>query len=103
VAGLGLDRREYAVDCCARPPDGLVTYGEFISTPYRVGIEAGVDALLHMSRYELGVIPDELQRPLAEDAYGAAANTAYDYSQQLPPTDLHLRAYARFVAAHHAR
>ena len=31
---------------------GLVTYGEFISTPYRVGIEAGVDALLHMSRYE---------------------------------------------------
>ena len=81
---------------------GLVTYGEFIATPYRVGIEAGVDALLHMSRYELGVIPDELQRPLVEDAYGSAANTAYDYSQQLPPTDLHLRAYARFVAAHHA-
>ena len=81
---------------------GLVTYGEFISTPYRVGIEAGVDALLHMSRYELGVIPDELQRPLVDDAYGAAANTAYDYSQQLPPTDLHLHAYARFVAAHHA-
>ncbi len=60
---------------------GLVTYGEFVATPYRVGIEAGVDALLHMGRYELGVIPDELQRPLAEDPYGTAANTAHDYSQ----------------------
>jgi len=36
---------------------GLVTYGEFVSTPYRVGIEAGVDALPEMGRYELGVIP----------------------------------------------
>ncbi len=42
---------------------GLVTYGEFVSTPYTVGIEAGVDVLLHMSRYELGLIPDEPQRP----------------------------------------
>jgi hypothetical protein len=49
---------------------GLVTYGEFVSTPYQVGIEAGVDALLHMSRYELGVIPDELQRPLVDDPEG---------------------------------
>jgi hypothetical protein len=81
---------------------GLVTYGGFISTPYRVGVEAGVDVLLHMGRYELGVIPDELQRPLVEDPNSEAATTAYDYSQQLPPTDLHLRSYARFLAAHHA-
>jgi len=81
---------------------GLVTYGEFVSTPYSVGIEAGVDVLLHMSRYELGVIPDELQRPLVDDPDGPAANTAYDYSERLPPTDLHLRNYAKFLAAHHA-
>lgn len=81
---------------------GLVTYGEFVSTPYSVGIEAGVDVLLHMSRYELGVIPDELQRPLVDDPYGPAANTAYDYSERLPPTDLHLRTYAKFLATHHA-
>jgi hypothetical protein len=81
---------------------GLATYGEFVATPYRVGIEAGVDALPHMGRYELGVIPDELQRPLVDDSEGMAAHTAYDYSERLPPTDLHLRAYARFVAAHHA-
>jgi hypothetical protein len=81
---------------------GLGTYGEFVSTPYQVGIEAGVDALLHMSRYELGVIPDELQRPLVDDPEGAPANTAYDYSERLPPTDSHWSAYAKFLATHHA-
>ena len=81
---------------------GLVTYGEFVSTPYNVGIEAGVDVLLHMSRYELGVIPDELQRPLVDSSEGPAANTAYDYSERLPPTDLHLKNYAKTIAKHHA-
>jgi hypothetical protein len=81
---------------------GLVTYGEFVSTPYAVGVEAGVDCLLHMNRYDLGVIPDELQRPLVDDPAGSSANTAYDYSQRLPPTDPHLRGYARFLAVHHA-
>src|SRR5215469_8780911 len=81
---------------------GLITYGEFVSTPYKVGVEAGVDALLHMGRYELGVIPDELQAPLAEDPVGSAANTAYDYSERLPPSDIHFREYAHFLAGHHA-
>jgi len=81
---------------------GMVTYGEFVSTPYAVGIEGGVDALLHMSRYELGVIPDELQRPLVDDPEGGPANTAYDYSERLPPTDSHWRTYAQFLASHHA-
>ena len=81
---------------------GLVTYGEFVATPYEVGIEAGVDVLVHMGRYELGVIPDELQRPLVDDPEGPAATTAYDYTERLPPTDPHLRSYARFIAAHHA-
>jgi len=58
--------------------------------------------LLHMSRYELGVIPDELQRPLVDDPEGGAANTAYDYSERLPPTDPHWRSYAQFLASHHA-
>ena len=81
---------------------GLVTYGEFVSTPYKVGIEAGVDALLHMSRYELGVVPDELQTPLVEDPEGPAATTAYDYSEHLPPNDPHFREYAHYLAWHHA-
>jgi hypothetical protein len=81
---------------------GLVTYGEFAATPYTVGIDAGVDVLLHMGRYELGAIPDEVQRPLVDDPFGPAATTAYDYAQHLPPNDLHLRTYARFIASHHA-
>jgi hypothetical protein len=81
---------------------GLATYGEFVATPYDVGVEAGVDVLVHMGRYELGVIPDELQRPLVEDSEGPAATTAYDYAERVPPTDPHLRDYARSLAAHHA-
>ena len=80
---------------------GLITYGEFISTSYRVAIEAGVDSLLHMSRYELGVIPDELQQPLMDDPEGPASRTAYGYSERLPPTDYHFRNYAKFIALHH--
>lgn len=81
---------------------GLITYGEFVATPYTVGIDANVDALLHMGHYELGVVPDELQRPLAEDPYGASAMTAFDYAQHIPDTDRHLRSYARYLASHHA-
>jgi len=81
---------------------GLIAYGEFVATPYKVGVEAGVDALLHMGRYELGVVPDELQAPLVEDPEGAPANTAYDYAEHLPPTDAHWREYAHFLAWHHA-
>jgi hypothetical protein len=81
---------------------GMVTYGEFVATPYRVGIAADVDALVHMGSYELGVIPDELQQPLANDPEGAPATTAFDYSQRLPPSDVHVRSYAKFMASHHA-
>ncbi len=81
---------------------GLVTYGIFVATPYRVGVEAGVDALPQMDRYDLGVIPDELQRPLIDDPDGSSAETAYDYSEHVSPTDLRLRTYAHLLASHHA-
>lgn len=81
---------------------GLVTYGEFVATPYDVGVAAGVDVLVHMGHYELGVLPDELQRPLVEDSEGTAAATAYDYAERLPPTDPHLISYGHFLATHHA-
>jgi hypothetical protein len=81
---------------------GLATYGQFVATPYRVGDEVGVDALVGMDHYDLGVIPDELQRPLVDDPDGPSADTAYDYSERIPPTDARLRDYARFLASHHA-
>jgi hypothetical protein len=55
-----------------------------------------------MERYDLGVIPEELQRPLIDDPEGPSANTAYDYSDRLPATDAHWRDYAHFLATHHA-
>jgi hypothetical protein len=81
---------------------GLVTYGEFVATPFDVGIEAGVDVLLHMGRYELGLIPVELQGPLVDNPEGTDASAAYDYVERLPTTDPHMRAYAQFLASHHA-
>lgn len=80
---------------------GLITYGIFGATPYRVGVEAGVDALPQMDRYVLGIVPDELQRPLIDDPDGSAASTAYDYSEHVSPADLRLRTYAQFLASHH--
>ena len=81
---------------------GLITYGEFVATPFRVGIEAGADALVHMGSYELGAIPDELQQPLAADPDGTPSTPAFDYAERVPPTDLRVRSYARFIASHHA-
>ncbi|HEY1804812.1 MAG TPA: amidohydrolase family protein [Terracidiphilus sp.] len=81
---------------------GLATYGQFVSTPYRVGDESGVDVLVGMDHYDLGVVPDELQRPLVDDPDGPSADTAYDYSERIPPTDVRLRNYAHFLATHHA-
>ena len=80
----------------------LIPYGELASTPYSVAFEAGIDALVRMDRYDLGVLPAELQRPLVDDPDGPAAVTAYDYSERIPPADQHLRTYARLIAAHHA-
>lgn len=80
----------------------LAVYGDFAATPDRVGDEAGADVLLHMDRYILGAIPDELQTPLVEDPLGPSAATALDYAAHVPPTDARLRAYAHFLATHHA-
>jgi hypothetical protein len=80
----------------------LITYGDFVATPDRVGDEAGVDALVHDDHYTLGVIPAELQRPLVDDPEGPSAATAFDYSQRVPPTDARLKNYARYLAQRHA-
>lgn len=80
---------------------GLVTYGIFVATPYRVGIEAGVDALPFIANYDLGSIPNELQRPLVEDPEGTAADTAFDYAERIPPNDRRLLDYAKLLGTRH--
>ncbi len=72
---------------------GLVTYGEFIATPYSDAIQAGVTLLLHMTRYELGLVAPEEQRTLADKAYSLL--------DSIPPDDPRVARYARLIAEHH--
>ena len=77
---------------------GMVTYGEFAATPYRTGVENGVDALLHMSRYELGMAPAELLPPLITDPDGRVADQAYYTAISQKPDSAPVREYANFLA-----
>jgi hypothetical protein len=81
---------------------GLVTYGEFISTPYTDGLKDGVDVLLHMSRYELGLVPPRLLQPLVQDPDGAALELAYAYLRQLDPADSSIAAFGNQIKISHA-
>ena len=81
---------------------GLITYGEFISTPFADGLKDGVDVLLHMTRYELGLVPDRLQRPLVTQPEGPAQDPAYAYILQLDTADPSITAYGRRIKASHA-
>jgi hypothetical protein len=76
----------------------LITYGEFIATPYSDALNDGVDNLLHMSRYELGLIPSRLQEPLVQDPEGAALGPAYAYLRQMQPSDPSVAAYAKQIS-----
>jgi hypothetical protein len=77
---------------------GLITYGEFIATPYSDALKDGIDVLLHMSRYELGLIPSRLQEPLVRDPFGAALAPAYAYLRQLDPADPSIAEYGRQIS-----
>jgi hypothetical protein len=79
---------------------GIPTYGEFIATPYSEAIDHGVSLLLHMTRYELGLIPPAIQRPLAADPEGPLARKAYDSTAQIAPGDPRVASYAKRIASH---
>ncbi len=81
---------------------GLIIYGEFSSTPYADALKDGVDVLLHMSRYELGLIPSRLQEPLVRDPQGAALAPAYAYLRQLDPADPSIAAYGKQISTSRA-
>jgi hypothetical protein len=81
---------------------GLIPYGEFIATTYSDALKDGVDVLLHMSRYELGLIPSRLQEPLVRDPEGAALRPAYTYLRQLDPGDSSIAAFAKQISTSRA-
>jgi hypothetical protein len=77
---------------------GLITYGELNATSYSDALTDGIDVLLHMSRYELGLIPSRLQEPLTQDPEGPALRVAYDYLRQLDPADASIAAYGKQIS-----
>jgi imidazolonepropionase-like amidohydrolase len=78
----------------------LVTYGEFIATPYRIGIEAGVSSLLHMTRIELGLASPDAIAKAAADPDGPAARAAYKSVDKIDPADPAVARYGDLLAAH---
>ena len=77
---------------------GMVTYGEFVATPYQAGIENGVDALLHMSRYELGLAPATLLPKLTTAPEGKDANEAYAAAISQPADGPAVHDYGKLLA-----
>jgi hypothetical protein len=77
---------------------GMATYGEFVATPYQAAIENGVDALLHMSRYELGLAPSALLPKLTTAPEGHDANYAYAAAISQPADGEAVRQYGTLVA-----
>jgi len=94
---LTADRTKFIISECRRL--GLVTYGEFASTPYADALDDGVDVLLHMTRYALGLIPHRLQQPLVQDLEGGAHDAAYTYLLQLDPADPSIAVFGKQIKA----
>ena len=97
---LKADRTKFIISECHRI--GLISYGEFSSTPYADGLKDGVDVLLHMTRYTLGLIPSRLQDPLVRDPEGAPLTPAYAYLRQLDPADTSIAEYGKQISASRA-
>ena len=80
----------------------VVTYGEFVATPYQAGIADGVTVLLHMSRLELGLAPLAFQREAAADPEGRGAAPAYSAVDAVDPHAPAVGQYADLIASNHA-
>jgi hypothetical protein len=76
----------------------MATYGEFIRTPYSEGLAAGVNTLLHMTRFELGLAAAPLIAAIS-DPYGKEANAAYQSIDDLDPNDPAVAKYGDLIAS----
>jgi hypothetical protein len=80
---------------------GLITYGELTSTPYADGLADGIDSLLHMTRYELGLAPASTLEPLVKKPEDRVAYApSRDYLDKLDATDPSILKYGQEIKAH---
>ena len=81
---------------------GMATIGELGRTPYPEGIAAGLDAVVHTTRYSLGLAPEDMARAVAERPFSNDLESAkwryYLWLTELSPHNPRLTAYAATLA-----
>jgi len=78
---------------------GMATIGEFGLTTYSEGVQAGVNAFVHTSRYSLDVTPPELRDEVAHAPFGPPRIKFYKYLVSLSPSDPALQRHAAMLAS----
>jgi len=82
---------------------GLATIGELGHTSYEEGIAAGLDAVVHTTRYSLGLAPPDMARAVAEQPFskdlGSPKWRYYRWLSELSPYDEMLGAYAKALTS----
>jgi hypothetical protein len=78
---------------------GMATIGELGATTYAQGTHAGLNAVVHTSRYSLDVAPPELRKEVAADPFGPPRIKYYQYLVGLSPSDPALQRNAKVLAA----
>ena len=77
---------------------GMATIGELGRTSYETGVAAGLDAVVHTTRYSLGLAPDDMARAVAERPFSNDLESAkwryYLWLAELSPYDSRLAEYA---------
>jgi hypothetical protein len=78
---------------------GLATIGELGSTTYREGIEAGVMAFVHTSRYSLDLATPELRAAVAGAPFGPPRIKFYEFLNTVQRDDPALSRHAGHLAS----
>jgi Amidohydrolase family len=82
---------------------GMATIGEMARTTYKEGMEIGIDAFVHTTRYSLDVAPREMAEAIALEPFSNDLNSAkwqyYKYLTTLRNDDPALLEHAQNLAA----
>lgn len=81
---------------------GMATIGELGRTSYAEGVAAGLDAVVHTTRYSLGLASEDMARAVAERPFSDDLESAkwryYLWLAELSPHDARLVEYAATLA-----
>ena len=82
---------------------GMATIGELGRTSYAEGVTAGLDAVVHTTRYSLGLASEDMAGAVAERPFSNDLESAkwryYLWLAELSPHDERLREYAAILAS----